>query len=387
MVRGLLLALMVALFYLGLGLDGSGYSGPVSDHFDGRRFHMAILRERHLSDYVTWLAQREPGHWRDYESIPPGPPPPRRILGKDLRVTPINHATVLIQTAGLNILTDPIWSYRASPFSFMGPERHIPPGIRFEDLPPIDAVLISHSHYDHMDLATLKRLWERDQPRIFAGLGNAGTLRAAGIGEVFETDWWQARDLGPGVRVHGVPAQHWTSRGLFDRNHTLWLGYVIEAPGGAIYFAGDTGFGPHYGLIAARFPALRLALLPIGAYLPRWFMQPVHMNPAEAVAAWRILGADSALAIHYGTFRLAEEGQDQPPADLAQALAQADLTADPGNERESAPGLLRIQGQTGRDPACFRAVPFGQAWQVPASCGSRTQASLLAATRLVPSGP
>ncbi|MGB5234085.1 MAG: MBL fold metallo-hydrolase [Candidatus Macondimonas sp.] len=387
MVRGLLLALIVALLYLGLALDGSGYSGPVSDHFDGRRFHMAIPRERHLSDYVAWLAQREPGPWRDYEAIAPGPPPPRRVLGEALRVTPINHSTVLIQTAGLNILTDPIWSHRASPFSFMGPDRHIPPGIRFDDLPPIDAVLVSHSHYDHMDLPTLKRLWERDRPRLFVGLGNAGTLRAAGIEEIIETDWWQSRDLTPGVRVHGVPAQHWTSRGLFDRNRTLWLGYVVETPGGAIYFAGDTGFGPHQDAIAARFPALRLALLPIGAYLPRWFMQPVHMNPAEAVATWRILGAAAALPIHYGTFRLAEEGQDQPPADLAQALSQVDLTAAPGNEGAPAPGLLRIQDQTGRDPACFRAVPFGQAWQVPPSCESQTPASPLAATRLVATDP
>ena len=383
MARGLLLALMVALLYLGLALDGSGYSGPVSDHFDGRRFHMAIPRDRRLRDYVAWLAQREPGPWRDFEAIAPGPPPPRRVLGEALRVTPINHSTVLIQTAGLNMLTDPIWSQRASPFSFMGPERHIPPGIRFEDLPPIDAVLVSHSHYDHMDLATLKRLWERDHPRIFAGLGNAGTLRAAGIGAVIETDWWQARDLSPGVRVHGVPAQHWTSRGLFDRNRTLWLGYVVETPGGAIYFAGDTGFGPHYNAIAARFPALRLALLPIGAYLPRWFMQPVHMNPAEAVAAWRILGAASALAIHYGTFRLAEEGQDQPLAALAQALSQPDLTADSGIGRT--PGVVRIQ--SGDAPTCFRAVPFGQAWQVPRSCESQIPASPLPATRLVATDP
>lgn len=387
MKRGLLLALIVALLYLGLALDGSGYSGPVSDHFDGRRFHMAIPRDRHLSDYVAWLVQREPGPWRDYEAIAPGPPPPRRVLGEALRVTPINHSTVLIQTAGLNLLTDPIWSHRASPFSFMGPDRHIPPGIRFEDLPPIDAVLVSHSHYDHMDLPTLKRLWERDHPRIFVGLGNAGTLRAAGIGEVSETDWWQAQDLAPGVRVHGVPAQHWTSRGLFDRNRTLWLGYVVETPGGAIYFAGDTGFGPHYGAIAARFPALRLALLPIGAYLPRWFMQPVHMNPAEAVAAWRILGAASGLAIHYGTFRLAEEGQDRPPADLARALSQPDITADSSNERTPTPGLVRIQGQSGGDSACFRAVPFGQGWQIPTSCGSQTPTSPLAATRVVASDP
>jgi L-ascorbate metabolism protein UlaG (beta-lactamase superfamily) len=384
MARGLLLALIVALLYLGLALDGSGYSGPVSDHFDGRRFHMAIPRERHLSDYLTWLLQREPGPWRDFEAIAPGPPPPRQVPGEALRVTPINHSTVLIQTAGLNILTDPIWSQRASPFSFMGPDRHISPGIRFEDLPPIDVVLVSHSHYDHMDLPTLKRLWERDRPRLFVGLGNAGTLRAAGIGGVNETDWWQSRELAPGVRIHGVPAQHWTSRGPFDRNRTLWLGYVIETPGGSLYFAGDTGWGPHFAAIAARFPALRLALLPIGAYLPRWFMQPVHLNPAEAVAAWRMLGAASGLAIHYGTFRLAEEGQDQPTADLARALL-SDLTAAP--EEEPAPGLLQIQGQTGRDPACFRAVPFGQGWQVPATCATQPPAAPLATTRVAAGDP
>lgn len=387
MTRGLLLALIVALLYLGLALDGSGYNGPVSDHFDGRRFHMAIPRERHLGDYVEWLVQREPGPWRDYEAIAPGPPPPRRVLGEALWVTPINHSTVLIQTAGLNILTDPIWSHRASPFSFMGPDRHIPPGIRFEDLPPIDAVLISHSHYDHMDLPTLKRLWERDRPRIFVGLGNAGTLRAAGIGEVSETDWWQTRDLMPGVQVHGVPAQHWTSRGLFDRNRTLWLGYVLETPGGAIYFAGDTGFGPHYAAIATRFPALRLALLPIGAYLPRWFMQPVHMNPSEAVATWRMLGAASGLPIHYGTFRLAEEGQDQPPGDLAQALMQLEMTAYPSSTPAPSPDLVQTGGGNGRDPACFRAVPFGQGWQVPASCGMQTPASPRAATKVASTDP
>jgi len=186
------------------------------------------------------------------------------------------------------------------------------------------------------------------------------------------------------VRIHGAPAQHWTSRGLFDRNRTLWLGYVIETPGGSLYFAGDTGWGPHFAAIAARFPALRLALLPIGAYLPRWFMQPVHLNPAEAVAAWRMLGAASGLAIHYGTFRLAEEGQDQPTADLARALL-SDLTAAP--EEEPAPGLLQIQGQTGRDPACFRAVPFGQGWQVPATCATQPPAAPLATTTVAAGDP
>ena len=368
MIRGLLLALAVALLYLGAALDGSGYSGPISDHFDGRRFHMAIARERHLTDYVQWLVQREPGRWETWVDRPPGPPPPLRVDGTALQATPINHSTVLIQTAGLNILTDPIWSHRASPFSFIGPDRHVPPGIRFEDLPPIDAVLISHSHYDHMDLPTLKRLWERDQPRIFVGLGNRGTLEAAGIGGAVETDWWQSHVLAPGVRVHGVPAQHWTSRGLFDRNRTLWLGYVVETPGGDVFFAGDTGFGPHFAAIGARFPNLRLALLPIGAYLPRWFMKPVHMNPSEAVAAWRTLGAEHALGIHYGTFRLAEEGQQQPIADLAAALSMPDAPSAiaGGDDVKQLP--TQFHGNPGAHADCFRTPPFGRAWQVPAQC-------------------
>ena len=372
MVRGLLLALLVALLYAGWALDGSGYRGPVSDHFDGRHFHMVIERERHLSDYVQWLLQREPGRWAPMSDRAPGPPPPRRITGATLQVTPINHATVLIQTAGVNVLTDPIWSHRASPVSFAGPDRHVPVGIRFEDLPSIDAVIISHNHYDHMDLPTLKRLWLRDRPRIFVGLGNRGTLEAAGIGGVVETDWWQAHALTPSVQIHGVPAQHWTSRGLFDRNRTLWLGYVIDTPAGAIYFAGDTGFGPHFKQVAERFPELRLAVLPIGAYLPRWFMKPVHMNPAEAVAAWRILGAQHALGIHYGTFRLAEDSQQQPLIDLAKALAVRPA-------RPVVAAWLRAPESdpiaTAAHPACFRTPPFGQSWQVPGHCIAMMAAS------------
>jgi L-ascorbate metabolism protein UlaG (beta-lactamase superfamily) len=368
MIRGLLMAAAVALLYLGAALGGSGYSGPVSDHFDGRRFHMAIPRDRHLTDYLQWLAQRDPGAWDDWTEQPPGAPPPQRVPGAALLVTPVNHATVLIQTAGLNILTDPIWSHRASPFSFTGPDRRAPPGIRFDDLPPIDAVLISHSHYDHMDLPTLRRLWERDRPRIFVGLGNRGTLAAAGIGGVVETDWWQAHALAPGVRVHGVPAQHWTSRGLFDRNRTLWLGYVVEAPGGDVFFAGDTGLGPHFAAIAARFPRVRLALLPIGAYLPRWFMKPVHMSPGDAVTAWRTLGAEHALGIHYGTFRLAEEGQRQPVDDLAAALSAPHVPSALAGRADLKQRPARFDGDAEPAADCFRTPPFGQGWRVPDRC-------------------
>ena len=183
-----------------------------------------------------------------------------------------------------------------------------------------------------------------------------------------ETDWWQSHALAPGIHVTGVPAQHWTSRGLFDRNRTLWLGYVLETPGGDVFFAGDTGFGPHFAAIAARFPDLRLALLPIGAYLPRWFMKPVHMNPGEAVAAWRTLGAEYALGIHYGTFRLAEEGQQQPIADLAAALSMPDAPSAIAGSGDATRVPTQFSGNPGAHADCFRTPPFGQAWDVPARC-------------------
>jgi L-ascorbate metabolism protein UlaG (beta-lactamase superfamily) len=245
------------------------------------------------------------------------------VDGSDLRVTFVNHATVLIQTAGLNILTDPIWSERCSPVSWAGPERVRPPGIRFENLPPIDVVLISHDHYDHMDLPTLRQLDEKFHPRFFTGLGNAAILKDGSIPGANELDWWQSTELTPGVRLTAVPAQHFSNRGLTDRNNTLWEGFVLEGPAGAVYFAGDTGYGPHFSEIHQRFGPIRLAMLPIGAYDPQWFMGGIHENPSQAVQAQRDLGASTALAIHFGTFALADDGQDEPIQALRAALRRA----------------------------------------------------------------
>jgi L-ascorbate metabolism protein UlaG (beta-lactamase superfamily) len=247
------------------------------------------------------------------------------VTGGAVRVTFVNHATALIQIDGLNILTDPIWSERASPLSFAGPKRVRPPGLRFEDLPPIDAVLVSHNHYDHMDVPTLARLWREHHPRIFAGLGNAAFLAENGI-EATDLEWWQSVPLAAGVELTSVPTQHFSSRGTRDRDATLWTGFVVKGPAGAVYFGGDTGYGPHFRAVRERLGPMRAALLPIGAYLPRWFMGPVHLAPEEAVQAARDLAAGTAVAIHFGTFRLADDGQDQAPVDLARALAVRGLS-------------------------------------------------------------
>lgn len=293
------------------------YIGPVSDHFDGEHFHNRELTEHREGSVLKWMMERQRGFWPQWVDATPGPPPPRRAAAGQLRVTFINHATLLIQMDGLNILTDPIWSDRTSPVSWAGPKRHRPPGIRFDDLPPIDVVLVSHNHYDHLDLPTLQRLQQRDRPRIVTPLGNGALMRRYGIEGAIELDWWQ-RD----GNVTLVPARHFCARAISDRDRNLWGGFVISSSaGGNVYFAGDTGWGAHFAEIGRRFAPIRAALLPIGAYLPRWFMQPVHIDPAQAVDAHLALGARTSIPMHYGTFALGDDGIDDPLRDLQSALA------------------------------------------------------------------
>jgi L-ascorbate metabolism protein UlaG (beta-lactamase superfamily) len=303
------------------------YAGPKSDHFDGERFHN-LNPARHaqsVESFIRFLFFRRSGHWRDWTELTPQPPPPPRVTGTRLRATFINHATVLVQTEGLNLLTDPVWSERVSPVSWAGPRRHRPPGLRLEDLPPIDAVIVSHNHYDHLDLETLKFLARRHAAPIIVPLGNRALLEANDIGGSTELDWWEAASLARGARVTAVPAQHFSGRGTQDRDRTLWCGFVIETRAGTVYFAGDTGFGSHFHLIAGRFPKIRLALLPIGAYQPRWFMSAVHISPEEAVHAHEILNAHTSMGIHFGTFALSDDAEDEPVVDLERALRRAKI--------------------------------------------------------------
>jgi len=288
------------------------YRGPITDHFDGERFHNRDPISQSRGSFLKWMMNRNRGHWDDWTDAPFGPPPPRRAGEGELRVTFINHATTLLQLDGLNILTDPIWSDRTSPVGFAGPRRHRPPGIRFEDLPPIDVVLVSHNHYDHLDIPTLKRLRGCN---IITPLGNAALMRRHGISAT-EVDWWESR--GP---ITAVPAQHFCARGMSDRNRNLWSGFAIASRFGNVYFAGDSGWGSHFDEIARRFQPIRLALLPIGAYLPRWFMHPVHIDPAQAVEAHFVLKAQTSIAIHFGCFALGDDGQFEPVRDLRAALA------------------------------------------------------------------
>ncbi|HEV8610204.1 MAG TPA: MBL fold metallo-hydrolase [Thermoanaerobaculia bacterium] len=286
-----------------------------------RRFqNQTPIGHEGFGDVVRWMATRKPGPWRKWTDVRPAPAPPFRVGRGEMRVTFVNHSTVLVQMDGVNVLTDPIWSERCSPVSFAGPKRVHAPGLRFEDLPPIDVVVVSHNHYDHMDLPTLRRLAVERQPRIFVPLGNRVTLERRGVRGVEELDWWQSERVREGVHVHAVPAQHFSARGLFDRDRALWAGFVVTGPASAMYFAGDTGFGPHFGEIRERYGPPRLALLPIGAYRPEWFMSRVHTSPDEALSAHEILDAGTSVGIHFGTFRLADDGQDEPAERIEELL-------------------------------------------------------------------
>jgi len=277
---------------------------------------------RFLKFFLT--DKREP--WPQWIESAYAEKPVERVGAEKIRYTFINHATVLIQTASLNILTDPIWSYRCSPFSWIGPRRYRNPGVRFEDLPRIDLILISHNHYDHMDLPTLRRLTNAFGSKILVGSGNQEYLERKRIRNVSEFDWWGEYNQEAGVRVTFVPAKHFSGRGFFDRNKTLWGGFVIETPAGSIFFAGDTGYHSHFDMIYKMFGPVDLSFLPIGAYKPRNFMCAVHMDPVEAVRAHQDLKSRQSVGIHFGTFRLSFEGIDEPEADLVQARLQAGLS-------------------------------------------------------------
>jgi L-ascorbate metabolism protein UlaG (beta-lactamase superfamily) len=321
------------------------YHGPVSDHFDGTRFFdLNGAPPRGLADLVRWRMSRGASHWPAWSPSPHADRPPPRIAGTSWRISFVGHATLLIQTAGLNLLIDPVWSERVSPLSFAGPKRVNDPGIAFEALPPIDAVLVSHCHYDHLDLPTLSRLAAVHAPRVIAPLGNDTIMRRHDKAIAAEAHDWGDRVVLPGgAAVTFVPVQHWSARGLTDRNKALWAAFVIETPAGRIFHVPDSGYGGGLYFRRAReqYGPFRLAVLPIGAYEPRWFMRDQHLAPAEAVQAFLDCAADLALAHHFGTFQLTDEAIDAPTRALAEALAAAGIA-----------------------PERFRALQPGQVWQL-----------------------
>ncbi|MEW9805967.1 MBL fold metallo-hydrolase [Mesorhizobium sp. ZMM04-5] len=323
------------------------YRGAESDHFRaGRFFNPEGEAPRGLADLLRWRMSRGRKAWPASWPSPFQPAKPAdRLDGPALRVTMVGHASLLVQTCGINVLTDPVWSDRVSPLSFAGPKRVNAPGISFDDLPPIDLVLVSHNHYDHLDCATLARIDRACRPAMITLLGNDGIVAAAAPGStVTAHDWGERIDITDSIAVHVEPAHHWSARGTRDRRMALWGGFVIETPAGRILFAGDTGFhgGRHYRALADKHGGFRLAILPIGAYEPRWFMEAQHQNPEEAVDGMLLANASFAAGCHWGTFPLTDEAIDEPSRRLDAALAER-----------------------GIDSHRFRAMRPGEVWDVP----------------------
>jgi len=328
--------------------DNIYYNGPKSDHFNGRRFfNPGGIKPLGFRELLKWQMDGRGQKWPQvYPSPFAGAKPEPHIHGAGLRVTMIGHASLLIQVAGLNILTDPVWSERVSPFSFIGPKRRNPPGVSLDDLPPIDLILVTHNHYDHLDLATLKALHSRHRPQIITPLGNDVLIRrAAPDARITMTDWGDATQLDKnGITIHTEPCHHWSARGSRDRRMALWAAFAVETPVGKIYHIGDTGFheGINYRAAAKKHGGFRLAILPIGAYEPQWFMKPQHQNPEEAVVGMQLANAAHAVGHHWGTFKLTDEYVEEPVKALDAALEKA-----------------------GIEPEKFRALRPGEAFDVP----------------------
>lgn len=377
LIAAIIFVLLLGLLSLTTFAPLHGYSKEkaqkVSDHYDGNTFFNpnqapstsvpASQPNRGLLWFAwRWLFNDDRPAWPDIENITPAVPPSARVAAGTIRIYTIGHATFLIQMDGLNILTDPMWSERCSPVSWAGPKRHKQAGIRLNDLPPIDAVLISHNHYDHLDLPTLHNLAERGAARVVVPLGNLELVRDTRIPVMDELDWWDSIPLSPAVTVTFVPAQHFSSRTPWDRNKTLWGGFVISGPSGNIYFSGDTGYGPHFAAIARRFTSIRVALLPISPYRPQQAQTSAvpnyssnHMGPAEAVRAHIDLKAGLSIAKHFQVFQLGWDGFDDAVNGLAIALKEQNLT--PDKFIAPVPGqIIKINASAGKSSYAYRKL-------------------------------
>jgi L-ascorbate metabolism protein UlaG (beta-lactamase superfamily) len=302
---------------------------PRSDHFNGKTFfNPGQASDRGMLDLLKWKMTSRAAPWPDRVEVARQPLAPRPA-SDGMAATWVGQSTFLLRSAAATILTDPVFSDRAGPVSWLGPRRVVPPGVDFDAVPRVDLVLLSHDHYDHCDLTTLGRLARRDDPLVVAPLGHRSLLAGAGVQRVVELDWWGSHAWGPGAEVTLVPALHWSRRRPFETNLRLWGGFMLKAGGRLVYFAGDSGYRDgFFADIGRRCGAPDLALIPIGAYAPRWFMSDAHMDPEEAVRVHVDVGARRSVAMHWGTFQLTDEARDEPVRRLEAARgASVDFVA------------------------------------------------------------
>lgn len=318
-----------------LMLAGCSHSStyPISDHYDGKKFfNPEGPNDKSFTDLLKWQWNRKPTPWPDWVENKKSPEFQTPNISSEAVVTFINHSTFVIQLQKLNIITDPHFGDRASPVSFAGPKRVRAPGAPIDQLPKIDVVMVSHNHYDHLDIASLEKLKTLYDPIFLVPLGNAKYLSSTNSTKVIELDWWQSHRIAD-YTFTLTPAQHWSARGLMDRREALWGSFSVEwaVPNKKpyrIYFSGDTGWGNHFKATAEKLGDFQLSFLPIGAYEPRWFMKAQHINPTEAVDAHLSLQSKVSIGMHFGTFQLTDEGIDEPVLDLKKALIEKNISND-----------------------------------------------------------
>jgi L-ascorbate metabolism protein UlaG (beta-lactamase superfamily) len=317
-------AILILVFVVGCASPVKSDRDNTTAPFDGERFsNIDPFERRTFRDMMKWRFTSNKTKWPDWIHSTPKQVPHQRFDG--LSVTYINHATTLIQINGVNILTDPFFSMRTSPVQWAGPKRVRRPGVEMEDLPPVDIILISHNHYDHMDKPALKQLAVMfPEALVLTGLGNMPDIKETGFTNITEMDWWESL-VTSGLTMYYVPARHFSARTYRDAFTALWGGFVIESPDKKVYFAGDTGKGSHDKQLAEKFGGFDVSLIPIGAYEPRWFMAQTHLNPAEAVQVHRETNSKFSIGIHFGTVQLTDEGIDEPVIALKKALVESGI--------------------------------------------------------------
>lgn len=330
-------AIPVTGILIGRAISAPRYQGAVSDHFDGKQFfNPSGHNASGFKEVFKWQSdqKREKKPWTLVQNPSFGDKPTPSVSDGELRVTYIGHSTVLIQMDGINILTDPVWYERTSPVQWAGPKRVKPAGIKMEDLPPIHLILQSHNHWDHLDIVNLPKIYARYKPLIITSLGVSQFLKQHGMDNSVDLDWWDEYTLNnvgdtEGLKITCIPAQHFSGRGIKDRNATLWSGFMISSKtSGNVYFAGDSGYATFFKQIGDKFGKIRLALIPIGAYKPEWFMGNIHCSPSEAVEIHHDVRAEKSLAIHHSTFPLADDGQREPIDELEKALVLRGMSND-----------------------------------------------------------
>ena len=316
---------LLILILISSCVGGPSYKGPVSNYYNGETFHYKNQEiNKSITDLLKWKFSGKQSTWPENIKVKQVKIKQERVY-KDIAITFINHSTFLIQADGINILTDPVWSERVSPFSWAGPKRSRLPGVKYKDLPPIDIVLVGHNHYDHLDIETLKLLHKDHKPKFIVGLGVDLLLKEEGIDNVKALGWRESINIS-NIEYHFVECQHWSARGLFDKNVTLWGSFIIKLSNKSIYFASDTGYSEHFKEQRKIYGAMDISLLPIGAYEPRWFMKSQHMNPEEAVKSHIDLESGFTIGMHFGTFQLTDEAIDTPEKELQLALLKYNIT-------------------------------------------------------------